>query len=34
VIAALADDPETVSLTGRALTVADLAERYHVDATT
>jgi hypothetical protein len=34
VIAALADDPETMSLTGRALTEADFAERYHVDATT
>jgi dehydrogenase/reductase SDR family member 1 len=34
VVAALAGDPEVMSLTGRALAVADLAERYGVDATT
>jgi NAD(P)-dependent dehydrogenase (short-subunit alcohol dehydrogenase family) len=34
VVAALAADPEVMSLTGRALVVADLAERYGVDATT
>ena len=30
----LAADPAVMSLTGRALAVADLAERYGVDATT
>ncbi len=34
VVAALAADPAVMSLTGRALAVADLAERYGVDATT
>ncbi len=34
VIAALADDPDVLNLTGRALPVRDLAERYHVDAST
>jgi dehydrogenase/reductase SDR family protein 1 len=34
VVAALAGDPEVMSLTGRALAVADLAQRYGVDATT
>lgn len=33
VVAALAADPEVLSLTGRALVVADLAERYGVDPT-
>ena len=34
VVAALAADPAVMSLTGRALALADLAERYGVDATT
>ena len=34
VVAALAGDVEVMSLTGRALAVADLAKRYGVDATT
>jgi dehydrogenase/reductase SDR family protein 1 len=34
VVAALAADAGVMSLTGRAVTVADLAERYGVDATT
>lgn len=34
VVAALAEDVEMMSLTGRTLAVADLAERYGVDATT
>ena len=34
VVAALAGDVEVMSLTGRALAVADLARRYGVDATT
>ena len=34
VVAALAGDVEVMSLTGRALAVADLAERYGVDAST
>jgi dehydrogenase/reductase SDR family member 1 len=34
VIAAIAGDSEVISLTGRALTVADLAQHYRVDATT
>jgi dehydrogenase/reductase SDR family protein 1 len=31
VIAALAADPQIMSMTGQALTIADLAERYNVD---
>lgn len=34
VVAALADDDAVLTLTGRALTVAELATRYGVDATT
>ncbi len=34
VVAALAADPDLMSLTGRALAVAELAKRYSVDATT
>jgi NAD(P)-dependent dehydrogenase (short-subunit alcohol dehydrogenase family) len=34
VVAALAADPEVMSLTGQALVVAELAKRYRVDATT
>jgi hypothetical protein len=33
VIAALAVDPQLMSLTGRALVIADLADRYGVDVT-
>ncbi len=33
-VAALAADPDVMSLTGRSLTVAELADRYHVDVTT
>ncbi len=32
VVSALADDPDVLDLTGRALSVRELAERYHVDA--
>jgi hypothetical protein len=34
VVAALASDHEVMSLSGRALVVADLAGRYGVDAST
>jgi dehydrogenase/reductase SDR family protein 1 len=34
VVAALAADPEVMSLTGREFPVADLAERYGLDVTT
>jgi hypothetical protein len=34
VIAALAVDPQLLSLTGQALHIADLAGRYEVDVTT
>ncbi len=33
VIAALASDPQVMSLTGRAHHIGDLADRYHVNAT-